>query len=193
VQEATIASLSTLSFRVDKKPYSDHRVREAPVSAIDLDSLVKAVYQGTGTPTGALVPPTLWGHNTQVQPWPYDPAHAKALLTEAGYPNGFSVDLWAIPVARAYMPNGRRAAEMIQADWAKIGISAKIVSFEWGEYLRRVSPIRTNARNSTNRRSRSTTMISPACCSPTPKRTSVCATVYTVSKSTSSAANPSAA
>jgi dipeptide transport system substrate-binding protein len=138
VQEATIASLSTLSFRVDKKPYSDHRVRQALVEAIDLDDLVKAVYQGTGTPTGALVPPALWGHNSQVKPWPYDPAHAKALLAEAGYPDGFSVDLWAIPVARAYMPNGRRAAEMIQADWAKIGVTAKIVSFEWGEYLRRV-------------------------------------------------------
>ena len=52
-------------------------------------------------------------------------------------PNGFSTDLWAIPVARAYMPNGRRAAEMIQADWAKIGVKANIVTFEWGEFLRR--------------------------------------------------------
>jgi dipeptide transport system substrate-binding protein len=138
VQEATIASVSTLSFRVDKTPYTDHRVREALVSAIDLDSLVKAVYQGTGTPAGALVPPNLWSHNAQLKPWPYDPAHAKELLSEAGYPNGFSVDLWAIPVARAYMPNGRRAAEMIQADWAKVGVTAKIVSFEWGEYLRRL-------------------------------------------------------
>ena len=39
------------------------RVREALVEAIDLNSLVEAVYQGTGTPTGALVPPALWGHN----------------------------------------------------------------------------------------------------------------------------------
>ena len=39
--------------------------------------------------------------------------------------------------SRAYMPNGRRAAEMIQADWAKIGVTAKIVTYEWGEFLRR--------------------------------------------------------
>src|SRR5207245_2497907 len=45
---------------------------------------------------------------------------------------------FAIPVVRAYMPNGRRAAEMIQADWAKIGVQAQIVSYEWGEYLKRV-------------------------------------------------------
>ncbi len=138
VAESTIASLSYLAFRTDKKPFDDVRVRQALSMAVDLDSLVKAVYQGSGTPAAALVSPALWGHNGTVKPYPYDPARAKALLAEAGYPNGFATDLWAIPVARAYMPNGRRAGEMIQADWAKIGVTAKIVTFEWGEYLRRV-------------------------------------------------------
>jgi dipeptide transport system substrate-binding protein len=113
-------------------------VREALAISVDLDSLVKAVYQGSGTPTAALVPPALWGHDATLKTRAYDPARAKALLAEAGYPDGFSTDLWAIPVARAYLPNGRRAGEMIQADWAKIGVKANIVTFEWGEYLRRV-------------------------------------------------------
>ncbi len=138
VQESTIASMGYISFRTDKKPFADKRVREALAMAIDLDSLVKAVFQGTGTPAAAVVSPTLWGANTALKPRPYDPERARALLAEAGYAGGFSTDLWAIPVARAYMPNGKRAAEMIQADWAKIGVSAKIVSFEWGEYLRRI-------------------------------------------------------
>lgn len=43
-----------------------------------------------------------------------------------------------MPVQRPYNPNARRMAEMIQADWAKVGVNAKIVSFEWGEYLKRV-------------------------------------------------------
>jgi dipeptide transport system substrate-binding protein len=137
VLEAPVAAKSMLSFRTDKKPYSDPRVRQALAMAIDHDNLVKAVFQGSGVPTGALVPSALWGHNPDLTPYPYDPARAKALLTEAGYPNGFPVDLWTIPVVRAYMPNGRRAAEIIQADWAKIGVTAKIVTFEWGEFLRR--------------------------------------------------------
>lgn len=136
VQESTIASLSYLSFKVDRKPFSDPRVREALAIAVDLDSLVRAVYQGSGTPTGAMVPPSLWGH-ADIPPRRHDPARAKALLAEAGYLDGFETEIWAIPVARAYMPNGRRAGEMIQADWAGIGVKATIRTYEWGEYLRR--------------------------------------------------------
>ncbi len=43
-----------------------------------------------------------------------------------------------MPVQRPYNPNARRMAEMIQSDWAKVGIKANIVSYEWGEYLKRV-------------------------------------------------------
>ena len=137
VPEAPVAAESMLAFRVDKKPFSDRRVREALAISIDLDALLNSVFQGSGLPTASLVPSALWGHNGTLKPRPYDPARAKALLVEAGYPNGFSTDLWAIPVTRAYMPNGRRTAELIQADWAKIGVTAKIVTFEWGEFLRR--------------------------------------------------------
>ncbi len=42
-----------------------------------------------------------------------------------------------MPVQRPYNPNARRMAEMIQADWAKVGVQAKIVTYEWGEYLKR--------------------------------------------------------
>ena len=137
VPEAPIAAQSQLAWRVDKKPFSDRRVREALAMSIDTASLVTSVFQGSGVATASLVPVALWGHNATLKPYPYDPAKAKALLAEAGYPQGFATDLWAIPVARAYMPNGRRAAEIIQADWAKIGVTAKIVTFEWGEFLRR--------------------------------------------------------
>ncbi len=136
--DAPVASEGYIAFRADKPPFDKREVRQAMAEAIDLDALVKAVFQGTGTPTGAMIPASLWGHNDRVEPHPYDPAHAKQLLATAGYPDGFKTQLWAIPVVRAYMPDGRRAAEMIQADWAKIGVQAEIVTYEWGEYLRRV-------------------------------------------------------
>ena len=135
---APVASEGYIAFRADRPPFDKKEVREALAEAIDLQSLVAAVFQGTGTPTGAMIPASLWGHNGHVKPRPYDPATAKAMLAEAGYPHGFKTQLWAIPAVRAYMPDGRRAAEMIQADWAKVGVQAEIVSYEWGEYLRRV-------------------------------------------------------
>lgn len=45
--------------------------------------------------------------------------------------------IWAMPVQRPYMPNARRTAELIQSDFAKVGVKAEIVSFEWGEYLKK--------------------------------------------------------
>jgi len=137
VQEADVVGTNYIRFRVDRKPLDDKRVRMALAMAIDMPDLVKDVFQGGGTEAASLVPPSLWGYDPSLKPYPYDPEGAKKLLAEAGYPNGFSIDLWAIPVVRAYMPNGRRAAEMIQSDWAKIGVKARIVTYEWGEYLKR--------------------------------------------------------
>jgi dipeptide transport system substrate-binding protein len=137
VPEAPLAAESELAWNVDMKPFSDPRVREALTISINLNAILDAVFQGSGSPSASIVPSALWGHNANLKPRPYDPARAKQLLTEAGYPDGFSTDLWAIPVSRAYMPNGRRTAELIQGDWAKIGVKVNIVTFEWGEFLRR--------------------------------------------------------
>ena len=137
VPEAPVAALSELAWRVDKKPFSDRRVREALALSLNVPSILDAVFQGSGVPTASLVPSALWGHNATLKPRPYDPERAKKLLAEAGYPDGFSTDVWAIPVTRAYMPNGKRTAELIQADWAKIGVKVNIVTFEWGEFLKR--------------------------------------------------------
>jgi cationic peptide transport system substrate-binding protein len=60
------------------------------------------------------------------------------LLAEAGYPNGFSMDIWAMPVQRAYNPNAQRMAELIQSDLAQVGVQANIVSYEWNTFRQRL-------------------------------------------------------
>jgi dipeptide transport system substrate-binding protein len=106
--------------------------------AIDRKAILTAIYQVAGEQAKNLIPPTMWSYNKSVQDYPYDPAKAKALLAEAGFPNGFETTLWAMPVQRPYNPDARRMAEMMQSDLAKVGITAKIVSYEWGEYRKRV-------------------------------------------------------
>src|SRR5207247_362169 len=101
------------------------------------DAILKAVYQGNGQVAKNPIPPILWSYNNAVQDYPYDPAKAKQLLAQAGYPNGFEVDLWYLPVTRPYNPDGKRMAELIQADWAKIGVKINLVTYEWAEYRKR--------------------------------------------------------
>jgi dipeptide transport system substrate-binding protein len=58
-------------------------------------------------------------------------------MLEAEGVSGLKMKVWAMPVQRPYNPNARRMAELIQADFAAIGVDAEIVSYEWGEYLKR--------------------------------------------------------
>ncbi len=127
-----------LSFNMKKPPLDNLKVRQALSMAVNKKAIIEAVYQGAGQPAKNLLPPTIWGYNDAVQDYAYDPEKAKELLKEAGKADGFSVDLWAMPVQRPYNPNARRMAEMIQSDWAKVGVKAKIVTYEWGEYLKRI-------------------------------------------------------
>jgi len=126
-----------LAFNTEKKPFTDKRVRQALNYAVNKQAILDAVFQGAGKAAKNPIPPTIWSYNDAVKDYPYDPAKAKKLLAEAGYPNGFETDIWAMPVQRPYNPNARRMAELLQADFEKVGVVAKIVSFEWGEYLKR--------------------------------------------------------
>jgi dipeptide transport system substrate-binding protein len=126
-----------LGFNTEKKPFDNVKVRRALSLAINKQAIIDAVFQGAGKIAKNPIPPTIWSYNDAVKDYPYDPDAAKKMLAEAGFPDGFETDIWAMPVQRPYNPNARRMAEIIQADWAKVGVTAKIVTYEWGEYLKR--------------------------------------------------------
>ena len=126
-----------LAFNTQKKPFGNVKVRQALSIAINKQAIIDAVFQGAGKIAKNPIPPTIWSYNDAVKDYDYNVAAAKKLLAEAGFPDGFETDIWAMPVQRPYNPNARRMAEIIQADWAKVGVKAKIVSYEWGEYLKR--------------------------------------------------------
>ncbi|HEX2553504.1 MAG TPA: ABC transporter substrate-binding protein [Microvirga sp.] len=131
-------NIGYMALAVTKKPFDDVRVRRAINRAIDKAAIVDAVYQGAGVVAKNPIPPTLWSYHEGVQDEPYDVASAQRLLAEAGYPNGFETELWYMPVNRAYNPNGKRVAEMIQSDLAKIGIRLRLVTHEWDAYRARL-------------------------------------------------------
>jgi dipeptide transport system substrate-binding protein len=138
VMEAPGLNIGYLAYNTTKKPFDDLRVRKAVNMAINKQGIIDAVYLSTGVAAINPIPPTQWSYNDAIKDDPYDPAAAKKLLAEAGLANGFSTDLWAMPVQRPYNPNAKRIAELMQADFAKVGIKAEIKSFEWGEYRKRL-------------------------------------------------------
>ncbi|WP_072428571.1 ABC transporter substrate-binding protein [Chitinimonas taiwanensis] len=129
-------NLGYLGYNVKHKPLDNVVVRRALDMAINKKAIIDAVYQGAGQPATNPMPPTQWSYNKNLKDAPYNPEMAKAMLAKAGVKD-LSVTLWAMPVVRPYNPNGKQMAEMIQADWAKIGVKGVITTYEWGEYLKR--------------------------------------------------------
>ena len=125
------------AFNVQKPPFDKKEVRQAFNMAIDKATIIRDVYLGAGQAAKNMIPPTLWSYNDAVKDYPFDQAKAKELLAKAGVTTPMDIDLWYMPVQRPYNPNAKRIAEMMQADLAKIGVNAKLVTFEWGEYRKR--------------------------------------------------------
>ncbi|SFP61667.1 ABC transporter substrate-binding protein [Tranquillimonas alkanivorans] len=125
-----------LAYNTQVEPFDDPNVRKALNMAIDKQAIIDVVFQGAGTAAKNPLPPTIWGYNEQIKDDPYDPDQARQLLEEAGVED-LSMEIWAMPVQRPYNPNARRMAELLQEDFAKVGVDAEIVSYEWGEYLDR--------------------------------------------------------
>ena len=124
-----------LAMNMEKPPFDNLMVRLAIYHAINKKQIIEQLYQGTGIPAKNPIPPTLWSYDDSIEDYPYDPKRAKQLLAEAGYPNGFETTLWALPIPRPYIPNGRALAELLQTDLRNIGIETTIVTHDWRTYI----------------------------------------------------------
>jgi dipeptide transport system substrate-binding protein len=125
-----------LAYSTQVAPFDNPAVRRALNMAIDKQAIIDVVFQGSGQAAINPIPPTMWSYNTAIEDDPYDPEAAKAALEAEGITD-LSMKIWAMPVQRPYNPNARRMAELLQEDFAKVGVTVEIVSYEWGEYLDR--------------------------------------------------------
>ncbi len=129
-----------LAYNTTVPPYDNPRVRRALNMAIDKQAIIDVVFQGSGQIAKNPIPPTIWSYNDEIVDDPYDPDEAMRILEEEGVA-GLRMKIWAMPVQRPYNPNARRMAELMQADFAKVGVEVEIVTYEWGEYLSRSRPL----------------------------------------------------
>lgn len=122
-----------LSTNNKQAPFDDVRVREALAHAIDRQAIIDGAMFGYGTPIGTHFAPHNPAYKDLTGGSAYDPERAKALLAEAGLPDGFETTLHLPPPSYA-----RRGGEIIAAQLAQVGIKAEIINVEWAQWLETV-------------------------------------------------------
>jgi glutathione transport system substrate-binding protein len=115
-----------------KKPFDNLKVRQALNYAVDKVAYCKIVYSGFCSPADSIIPSKLAFYKPQPQ-YPYDPAKAKALLAEAGFPNGFETEMFANNNTTAI-----RAMQFLQQQFAAVGIKLTVTPLESGVMAQKI-------------------------------------------------------
>ncbi len=130
VRVGTTEGETILALNNTRKPFDDVRVRRALAYAIDRQEIIDGAMSGLGTPIGSHFAPHNSAYVDLTATYPHDVTKAKALLTEAGYPDGFKAVITLPPP-----PYARRGGEIIAAQLAKVGVKAELVPMEWPVWL----------------------------------------------------------
>ncbi|WP_353893112.1 glutathione ABC transporter substrate-binding protein [Proteinivorax hydrogeniformans] len=121
---------SYIGFNLLKDEFQDVKVRQAINYAIDVDTIINTVLEGSGQTATGPIAPNVWAANDNLEPYGHDVEKAKELLAEAGYEDGFETVIWT-------NDNQTRQdiAVMVRNQLEQIGIDARIESMEFGAYL----------------------------------------------------------
>ncbi|TVR61595.1 MAG: glutathione ABC transporter substrate-binding protein [Spirochaetaceae bacterium] len=120
-----------IGFNNLREPFTDPAVRRALNHAIDKQAIVDSIFEGSGFVADAPIVDAVFGH-TSVGPYAYDPALARRMLAEAGFPDGFSMTLHH-PTGR--YPLDATVAAAVQSMLADVGVDARLETREWSSYL----------------------------------------------------------
>jgi glutathione transport system substrate-binding protein len=121
-----------------RKPFDDVRVRHALNFAVDKQAFLKVVFNGYGVPLESVLPNNLSGFSKQPPLYTYDPAKARALLAEAGYPNGFETTLWG-----GNSTISQRGMQFLQQQLAAVGVKAQVEPLESGVAAAKIWTVKT--------------------------------------------------
>ncbi len=127
--------LNYLGFFTDKAPLDNPAVRKAIALSVDRKQIVAGLLGGTTLEANGPLPPGVLGYDPDMRPLPYDPAGARELLSNSGYPEGIEITIATYKETRPYNPaGGEKLALALQADLARAGIKANIKAYPWRQY-----------------------------------------------------------
>ena len=139
IAKASSMNVSYWAFNTNEPPFDNPLVRKALAHIVDREAIIDAVYRNDATPASSLLPPNNWGYSKVDRNLQFSIEKARALLIQAGYTNGFEMDIWAMQVQRVYNPNAGKMAEILQQNLSLIGITANIVSYDWGTFRKKLA------------------------------------------------------
>lgn len=125
-----------LALNPSYEPLASKEVRQAIAQAINKEEIVQAFWGDLGQTDAHFTPPSMAEfQSSDVSDYVYDPDAARQALADAGYPDGFDLELWYMPVSRPYFPNPKPIAEAFAAELGTIGINVSLQTKDWGAYL----------------------------------------------------------
>ncbi|PVZ87121.1 glutathione ABC transporter substrate-binding protein GsiB [Serratia sp. S1B] len=125
-----------ISLNVTQKPFDNPKVRQALNYAINKEALIKVAFSGYAVPAEGPVPPAI-DFATRYQPWPYDPAKARELLKEAGYPDGFTTTLWS----SHNHSTAQKVLQFAQQQLAQVGVKVSVTAMDAGQRAAQVESV----------------------------------------------------
>jgi peptide/nickel transport system substrate-binding protein len=131
----SVLSIAYRTVRDDAAPLKDVRVRQALNYAVDKDSIVTQILGNTTRVASQGTVPGVTGYNPDIKPYPYDPAKAKRMLAEAGYPNGFKL---VVAVYGGLLPNDTTIFQKMAQDLSAVGVDVELRSMTFADYARRL-------------------------------------------------------
>ncbi|KAB2328641.1 glutathione ABC transporter substrate-binding protein [Cytobacillus depressus] len=119
-----------IGFNVQKEPFNDARVRKAIAYAVEMDSIIKGVYNNVGKKANSLLGSKVFGFNADMKAYEYNLNEAKRLLAEAGYPDGFETTIKTMDSKERI-----NMAEVLQSQLKGIGVKVNIQVLEYGTFI----------------------------------------------------------
>lgn len=129
LHESPGSAVFWVALNTDLKPLSDVRVRQALNFATDRAGLVRAIMSGFAIPANSPLAPVTAGYDKTLDPYPLNLEKAKALLKEAGVPDGFTMSI-------AVQGQDARIGQVLQSMWAKIGVKLDVRQMESGVWAK---------------------------------------------------------
>lgn len=134
VQTAAVFAIALRNVGNPASPLQDARVRRALNYAVNVQQIADVIFGGTIKPASQGAQPNTWGYNPDLTPYGYDPAHARQLLAEAGYPRGFSLN---IDVLTGFAAGDDTLYQKVAEDLAKVGVRVTLRAIPYSRWLQK--------------------------------------------------------